>query len=90
MRLQTQCGQGRNEASEIKYVTFRLTTEEYTQIENSGCLSAATPFDCVSRRILNDPKMRLGSRILEQKYLRVWKFDPDLPSFNNEIGARLF
>jgi len=71
MRVQTQCGQGRNEASEIKYVTFRLTTEEYTQIENRGCLSAATPFDCVSRRILNDPKMRLGSRILEQKYLRV-------------------
>ena len=71
MRVQTQCGQGRNEASEIKYVSFRLTTEEYTQIENRACLSAATPFDCVSRRILNDPKMRLGSRILEQKYLRV-------------------
>ena len=52
-------------------MSFRLTTEEYTQIENRGCLSAATPFDCVSRRILNDPKMRLGSRILGQKYLRV-------------------
>ena len=62
---------GKNEASEIKYVSFRLTTEEYTQIENRGCLSAATPFDCVSRTILNDPKMRLGLRILGQKYLRV-------------------
>ena len=39
----------------------------------------------------NDPEMKLGSDILGQKiFARRWKFDPDLPSFNNEIGARIF
>lgn len=39
MLLQTQCAQGRNKAmsegNRIKYVGFRLTNEEYTQIESA-------------------------------------------------------